>query len=60
MLHRFLTFVLFGVLSLTALAGFEERSGKREPKQGSQAGTTNAPSDDDVHAKDDGNPWPTH
>jgi hypothetical protein len=57
MLNRFLTFVLLGVLSLTALEGFEARSEKRESKPGSPAvTTTDAPSD--VRAKDDGNPWP--
>ena len=60
MLHRFLTFVLFGILSLAALEGYEARPEKREPKQGSPAVTSDAPSDapSDVRAKDDGNPWP--
>lgn len=57
-MQRFLTFVLFGLLSLTALRGFEARSDKREPKPGSPTVTSDAPSDSDVNAKDDGNPWP--
>jgi hypothetical protein len=54
MLNRFLTFMLFGLLSLVALNGYEARPEKG--KQGSPAATTAAPSD--VRAQDDGNPWP--
>jgi hypothetical protein len=56
MLQRFLTFVLFGVLSLAAIEGFEARSDKREVKQGSPAVTTDSPSG--AQTMDDGNPLP--
>lgn len=58
MLHRFLTLLLFGVLSIAAIEGFESRSKKSEVKQTSPAVTGDDSSD--VRTMDDGNPLPPH
>jgi hypothetical protein len=56
MKHRFLAFLLFGMLALVAWDGFEVRAEQRV----SQSGSVTSVADDagDHILKDGGNPWP--
>ncbi len=56
MKHRFLTFLLFGMLALVAWDGFEVRAERRVSQAGSATSAVNG-SGEDI-AKDGGNPWP--
>ena len=52
MAHRFLAFILFGMLALAAFDGFERRG------QLSASPSSGAAEDGQVSATDGGNPWP--
>lgn len=54
MKHRFLAFLLFGMLALVAWDGFEVRAEQRV----SQSGSVTSVADGDHILKDGGNPWP--
>jgi hypothetical protein len=56
MKHRFLAFLLFGMLALVAWDGFEVRAARSVSVSGSTTSTANDVGDD--IAKDGGNPWP--
>jgi len=53
--HRFLAFLLFGVLAFAAFDGFERQRDQREPAAPSSGAVVSSPQ---VTAMDGGNPWP--
>jgi hypothetical protein len=56
MKHRFLTFLLFGMLALVAWDGFEVRAARNVSQSGSATYVVDGAGDD--IAKDGGNPYP--
>jgi hypothetical protein len=56
MKHRFLTFLLFGMLALVAWDGFEVRAARSASQTGSATYVVDGTGDD--IAKDGGNPYP--
>jgi hypothetical protein len=54
--HRFLAFLLFGILAFAAYDGFERQRDQRDPLSTPSSGIV--VSSPQVTAMDGGNPWP--